>query len=187
MAQRDFSDGQYYITGKLDPTIFAYDCEFIDPTTNVKGPGTYSRAVAALFDHDTSRADLISIEVHSRLPHLMDALSDFVTDGITNDIRYAMLCSCTTEVAAFYLQVTDPHTITSRWRFDAAINFPGKPRIKPYTGSTRYIIKDGLVQQHIEKWDISTLDAFVSIFIPSFGAPPAPPVASLTEQSQIVA
>ena len=61
--QRDFSDGQYYITGKLDQSIFADDCEFIDPTTNVKGPGTYSKAVAALFDHETSRADLISIEV----------------------------------------------------------------------------------------------------------------------------
>ncbi|KAK9916782.1 hypothetical protein WJX75_006973 [Coccomyxa subellipsoidea] len=134
IIKRDFSDGQYYITGKLDQTIFSDDCEFIDPTTNVKGPETYSRAVAALFDHDTSRADLISMEV------------------------------------------TDSHTITSRWRFDAAINFPGKPRIKPYTGSTRYIIKDGLVQQHIETWDISTLDAFVSIFIPSFGAAPAPPV-----------
>ncbi|BDA40993.1 hypothetical protein COCOBI_01-6480 [Coccomyxa sp. Obi] len=137
VIKRDFSDGQYYITGKLDQSIFADDCEFIDPTTNVKGPGTYSKAVAALFDHETSRADLISIEV------------------------------------------TDPQTITSRWRFDAAINFPGKPRIKPYTGSTRYIIKDGLIQQHIETWDISTLDAFVSIFIPSFGAPPAPPVARI--------
>ena len=74
-------------------------------------------------------------------------------------------------------QVTDPHTISSRWRFDAAINFPGKPRIKPYTGSTKYVINDqGLIQQHIESWDISTLDAFLSIFVPSFGAPPAPPV-----------
>ena len=63
MPQRDFSDGQYYITGKLDQTIFSDDCEFIDPTTNVKGPETYSKAVAALFDHDTSRADLISMEV----------------------------------------------------------------------------------------------------------------------------
>ena len=67
----------------------------------------------------------------------------------------------------------------SKWRFDAAINFPGKPRIKPYTGTTKYVFNDQmLVQQHIESWDISTLDAFLSIFIPSFGAPPAPPVAA---------
>lgn len=64
LMQRDFSEGQYYITGRLDQSIFADDCEFIDPTTNVKGPMTYSKAVAALFDQSTSRADLISIEVH---------------------------------------------------------------------------------------------------------------------------
>ena len=73
--------------------------------------------------------------------------------------------------------MADEHTITSKWRFDAAINIPGKPRIKPYTGATKYVISnDGLVEQHIETWDISALDAFVSLIFPSFGAPPAPPV-----------
>lgn len=52
-----------YITGKLSPGIYAKDCKFIDPTTNVQGVETYSKAVASLFDKDDSRADLISIEV----------------------------------------------------------------------------------------------------------------------------
>jgi hypothetical protein len=33
----DFQEGQYYITGHLTKSIFASDCSFKDPTTNVKG------------------------------------------------------------------------------------------------------------------------------------------------------
>lgn len=89
----DFQNGQYYITGHLTTGVFASDCSFKDPTTNVKvgrtleqhahhpaaiqdtctmchvrqGPDVYSRAVALLFDQSTSRADLIDIEVHCLL------------------------------------------------------------------------------------------------------------------------
>ena len=61
--QNDFSQGQYYITGRLTAGIFADDCAFIDPTTDVKSPAVYSKAVATLFDKDSSRADLIDIKV----------------------------------------------------------------------------------------------------------------------------
>ena len=63
----DFQTGQYYITGNLTQSVFADDCVFQDPTTRVHGPEYYSTAVAKLFDQETSRADLISIEVHSLL------------------------------------------------------------------------------------------------------------------------
>ena len=63
LTQNDFSQGQYYITGRLTQGIFADDCEFTDPTTNVKSPAVYSKAVATLFDKDSSRADLIDIKV----------------------------------------------------------------------------------------------------------------------------
>ena len=66
-AQNDFSQGQYYITGRLTQGIFADDCEFIDPTTNVKSPAIYSKAVATLFDQGSSRADLIDIKVRKVL------------------------------------------------------------------------------------------------------------------------
>ncbi|KAK9836057.1 hypothetical protein WJX84_000428 [Apatococcus fuscideae] len=62
LVQHDFQDSQYYITGRLTREIFASDCVFKDPTTNVKGPEKYSKAVAALFDPGRSRADLISIK-----------------------------------------------------------------------------------------------------------------------------
>ena len=75
------------------------------------------------------------------------------------------------------LQVKDPHTISTRWRFAASLNVPGKPKLKPYTGSTTYKVNsDGLVYEHAEDWDISALDAFISILLPNFGAAAAPPV-----------
>lgn len=76
------------------------------------------------------------------------------------------------------LQAPEPNLVKTRWRFAASLNVPGKPKLKPYTGSTMYKLNEaGLVYEHREEWDISALDAFVSILFPSFGAPPAPPVA----------
>jgi len=40
----------------------------------------------------------------------------------------------------------------------------------------------GLIKLHQETWDITATDAFVSTFLPSYGAPPAPPVAELGRQ-----
>ncbi|KAG2433110.1 hypothetical protein HYH02_012813 [Chlamydomonas schloesseri] len=75
------------------------------------------------------------------------------------------------------LRPTGPDTLELRWRLEGSLKVGGL-RIKPYTGTTVYTIRDGRVVRHEETWDISTLDAFVSTFIPSFGAPPAPPVAA---------
>jgi len=63
LVQEDFQDRQYYTTGELTQAIFDDQCEFIDPTTNVKGPRTYSKAVKALFDASSSRADIIYSQV----------------------------------------------------------------------------------------------------------------------------
>ena len=62
-VQEDFQDRQYYTTGQLTQAIFDDQCAFIDPTTTVKGPRFYSKAVASLFDASSSRADLISAQV----------------------------------------------------------------------------------------------------------------------------
>ena len=142
VIQQDFVQNQYYITGKLTPDVYSPDCQFKDPTTNVKGVGPYTTAVAKLFDPAKSKADLIS------------------------------------------LKAVDPQTLVLRWRLAATLNVPGSPAIKPYTGTTRYITNSsGLVSQHLEEWDISALDAFVSVLFPSFGAPPAPPIGELLAKS----
>lgn len=79
-------------------------------------------------------------------------------------------------------QIDDPNKISTRWRFAASLNVPGAPKLKPYTGSTVYTVnEEGKISAHTEEWDISALDAFVSILFPSFGAKPAEPIESPVE------
>ena len=76
------------------------------------------------------------------------------------------------------MQIDDAHKISTRWRFAASLNVPGAPKLKPYTGSTVYSINDdGKIYSHREEWDISALDAFVSILFPSYGARAADPIS----------
>ena len=75
-------------------------------------------------------------------------------------------------------QAVGNDAIELKWRFEATLNVPTHPKIKPYTGTTMYHITNGMIDRHIETWDISALDAFISVFIPSFGAPAAPPIGS---------
>lgn len=70
-------------------------------------------------------------------------------------------------------------TVKVYWRLEGILNLPWHPPVKPWTGSTTYHIgKSGLIERHVEVWDISVIDAFVSIVFPnwSFGAPPAAPI-----------
>lgn len=133
---KDFQQGQYYVTGNLTADLYDPSCRFKDPTTDVKGVEPYTKAVAALFDPEVSKADLLSSSV------------------------------------------SGPNSITLRWRLEGRLKI-GQLPIKPYTGTTVYTVDEssGKITGHTETWDISALDAFVSTLIPSFGAPPAPPVA----------
>lgn len=76
------------------------------------------------------------------------------------------------------IRAEGPSSVVLRWRLEGALQLGGL-KIKPYTGTTVYILgDDGKIVRHEETWDISTLDAFLSTLVPSFGAPPAPPVAA---------
>lgn len=79
------------------------------------------------------------------------------------------------------VDVTDPlHSIIkAHWRIEGKLNLPWHPPVKPWTGSTTYYISPvGLVERHIETWDISVADAFLSTLFPTLGsklgAMPAP-------------
>jgi len=69
------------------------------------------------------------------------------------------------------LAVDEPlRTITVRWRIHGNLNLPWHPKVKPWTGTTQYVISDqGLVEQHLETWDITVADAFVSTLFPGLG------------------
>jgi hypothetical protein len=55
----------YYITGRLNTTVYRDDCEFHgpDPDMPVRGLRKYLNAVSQLFEQRSSRAELVSLEV----------------------------------------------------------------------------------------------------------------------------
>lgn len=59
----DFQTKQYYTTGNFSPELFTDDCLFVDPTVQVRGWRFYQKAVRLLFDADTSRTDIRSIDI----------------------------------------------------------------------------------------------------------------------------
>lgn len=78
------------------------------------------------------------------------------------------------------LRQSGPRAFTASWRLEGALRLPGRPRIKPYIGTTLYELNEqGLVCSHTETWSISALDAFVSTAFPEFGADAAPPAEEL--------
>jgi hypothetical protein len=82
----------------------------------------------------------------------------------------------------------DRNTITAYWRLEGVLNLPWHPHIKPWTGSTTYIIDPeyNLIEGHIETWDISVMDAFISTLFPqlNYGSKPAPPTSNLAAVNQ---
>lgn len=60
------------------------------------------------------------------------------------------------------------HTITAYWRISGKLNLPWQPRVKPWTGSTVYSIDThtGLIEKHVEQWDITVLEAFAQALFP---------------------
>lgn len=66
--QRDWlvdTDKGYYITGKLNTTIYRDDCLFEgpDPDMPVRGLRKYLNAASQLFDQRTSRSELLSLDI----------------------------------------------------------------------------------------------------------------------------
>lgn len=139
----DFVRRQYYVTGRLTPSLYRDDCLFDspDPDGHVRGLAKFCNAAAGLFDTRLSRVDLIDI--------------------------YAV----------------DQRTVVAEWRLQGALMLPWRPYIKPYVGETTYTFDgDGLVCSHVDKWEISVIDAFLSVVFKNFGTAPAPPASVLRQR-----
>ncbi|KAJ8613897.1 hypothetical protein CTAYLR_008684 [Chrysophaeum taylorii] len=64
----EFTKRRYYVTGRLDASLYARDCVFDgpDPDMPVRGPEKFADALSGLFDH-RSKCDLLSLEAGDNL------------------------------------------------------------------------------------------------------------------------
>jgi hypothetical protein len=136
----------YYITGRLNTTIYRDDCFFDgpDPDMPVKGLRKYLNAASQLFDTATSTAELISLE----LGHVRTCIDE--SSAILPKDTYA--------------------TIVARWRLQGVLHLPWHPSLPTWTGTTVYHLdKNHLIYHHEEFWDISVLRAFMQTLWPQVG------------------
>lgn len=60
--------------------------------------------------------------------------------------------------------------IVAHWRLGGVLMLPWRPKVKPWSGFTRYHIDEhGLIAFHEEGWDISVLEAFIGTIFPEIG------------------
>jgi hypothetical protein len=127
------TDKGYYITGRLNTTMYRDDCLFDwpDPDMLVRGLRKYLNAASHLFDHATSSAKLLSLGTK----RIADNNDD--DDDATSMI------------------------VVARWKLQGVLHLPWHPKLPIWTGSTTYHFdEDGLIQLYEESWDISVLQAF---------------------------
>jgi Uncharacterized conserved protein (DUF2358) len=67
----------------------------------------------------------------------------------------------------------DDNVIVARWQFSGVLRLPWKPLLPLVQGSTTYHIDaaSGLVDRHVETWDMSATEAFLRTFFPAIFPP----------------
>jgi len=132
-----YNDKGYYITGRLNSTIYKDDCMFDgpDPDMPVKGLRKYLAAASNLFDAKDSFAQLIDLSIVAK-----------------EQGKYGN------------------GVIMARWKLGGRLMLPWKPKVKEWTGWTKYHLdSDGLIALHEEGWDISVPEAFINVIWPDLG------------------
>lgn len=129
----------YYITGRLNTTIYRDDCWFDgpDPDMPVRGVRKYLNAASQLFDTAKSTAELLSLEIGESEPN-----------------RYPKTKS--TIVARWRLQ----GVLHLPWH-------PSLPVWTGQT--VYHLDEENMVYRHEEYWDISVLQAFTQTLWPEVG------------------
>jgi len=139
----------YYITGKLNTTIYRDDCWFEgpDPDMPVRGVRKYLNAASQLFDVKTSTAELLSLEIGN--------------DDNNNKNRFHYRGGNHKRSKA---------TIVVRWKLKGVLHLPWHPSLPVWTGTTTYHLDDEhMVYRHEEHWDISVVRAFTQTLWPEVG------------------
>lgn len=130
----------YYITGRLNTTIYRDDCLFDgpDPDMPVRGLRKYINAASHLFDHATSTAELLSLTVVDAVPDLNHSNKTII-------------------VARWKLQ----GVLHLPWH-------PKLPTWTGQT--TYHFDEQGLIYHHEEEWDISVAQAFLETLLPELAS-----------------
>jgi hypothetical protein len=149
------NDKGYYVTGKLNSTIYRDDCLFDgpDPDMPVKGLRKYLGAASHLFDASKSFATLMDVNIVQMEMVSHDNDFDDCYDNNHNDYKNKKRTKQAIEV---------------KWRIEGVLMLPWRPKVKPWSGWTRYHLDaDNLIEYHQEGWDISVLEAFVGTMFPT--------------------
>ena len=125
----------YYITGKLNSTIYRDDCLFSgpDPDQPVRGLRKYLGAASNLFDSAKSYATLTDVRI----------VKD---DGLFRNSK---------------------ETVQVCWELKGVLMLPWRPKLKPFSGWTKYHLDDdGLIVHHEEGWNIGVVEVFIATILP---------------------
>ena len=142
----------YYITGRLNTTIYRDDCFFDgpDPDMPVKGLRKYLNAASQLFDTATSTAELLSLDILDQ-PTKNDETED-------DEDNHSSSTSTTTMIVA-------------NWKLQGVLHLPWHPTLPVWTGRTVYHFDDEhLIYKHEEFWDISVFEAFTQTLFPQIAS-----------------
>ncbi|CAM6115953.1 unnamed protein product [Calypogeia fissa] len=63
VIEADIIERQYPVTGNLTESIYNENCRFQDPTIDIQGVKKYTAALQFLFEPDTSKHEILNIEV----------------------------------------------------------------------------------------------------------------------------
>eukprot|EP00531_Pseudo-nitzschia_arenysensis_P015592 CAMPEP_0116143802 /NCGR_PEP_ID=MMETSP0329-20121206/15645_1 /TAXON_ID=697910 /ORGANISM="Pseudo-nitzschia arenysensis, Strain B593" /LENGTH=348 /DNA_ID=CAMNT_0003639147 /DNA_START=102 /DNA_END=1148 /DNA_ORIENTATION=- len=135
----------YYITGRLNTTIYRDDCYFDgpDPDMPVRGVRKYLNAASQLFDKSSSTAELLSLEIGD-------------ADSVNKNKSHR--------------HQKPRATIVARWKLKGVLHLPWHPSLPVWTGTTTYHLDDEhMVYFHEEEWDISVFRAFTQTLWPELG------------------
>ena len=138
------------VTGNMTKSIYADDCRFRDPTTDVSAKHFGPDSCIFLFPQS------LLIRTHARLQ----------VRGLQ---RYILAVSNLFEPSASRAQLLSitalsDTAIRTEWVLEGTLKLPWKPYIPPVKGSTIYTLnRDRLISMHDEVWNVSALDAVLAV------------------------
>jgi hypothetical protein len=133
------TDKGYYVTGRMTTSIYRNDCYFDgpDPDMPIRGLRKYMGVASNLFDAKKSTAKLFSLnQVKDKDKSPLDASAG-------------------------------GEQMIAHWQMEGVLKLPWRPEMPPIVGTTTYFLDtDGLIERHVETWNVSPVHAFCHTLFP---------------------